>query len=176
MATLRTQRTKLFYLLSKLGRWSPFHRRARDLQNIFNYLPIHPDFASSGQPTESQFHLIKAQGFTTVINLAPHHAENALADEAGLLAKLGLNYHHIPVDFKHPTETDFAQFTQAMQTKPGKVWLHCAANMRASAFVFRYRREQLGEPLEICLQDLHRIWEPYGVWAEFIRPALALKN
>lgn len=168
---LNTLKTSLAYLLSRLGRFSPLHRGSRSLADIFNYLPISENLASSGQPTAAQFRLIMAAGFTTIINLAPDNAENALPDEAGLLASLGLSYRHIPVDFKHPQESDFSAFCDAMRNSAGKVWLHCAANMRASAFLYRYRCEVLGEEPASVEADLHNIWQPFGVWAKFIAPA-----
>jgi hypothetical protein len=48
------------------------------------------------------------------------------------------------------------------------VWVHCAANMRVSAFVYRYRREILAESDAAALKDLHRVWEPFGVWKSFV--------
>ena len=50
-----------------------------------------------------------------------------------------------------------------------KVWVHCAANMRVSAFVYRYRTEVLGESASVAAEDLRRIWEPTGVWRAFLR-------
>ena len=124
---------------------------------------------TSGQPTEAQFKLIKEAGIQRVINLAPHGVENALKDEAGTLHELGLPYVHIPVDFGDPTDDDFHQFCTAMkEAGDERLWVHCAANMRVSAFIFRYRRDVLGEDPALAEKDLHRIWQPSGVWKRFI--------
>jgi hypothetical protein len=40
--------------------------------------------------------------------------------------------------------------------------------MRVSAFVYKYRREILGESDVTALKDLHRVWEPSGVWKSFV--------
>ena len=48
------------------------------------------------------------------------------------------------------------------------VWVHCAANMRVSAFMYRYRRDVLGQDPKVLEGDLHRIWEPFGVWKAFV--------
>ncbi len=143
--------------------------KSNSLEDIFNYLPISENFVTSGQPTEEQFSLIKDAGYKEVINLAPHGAENALPDEAGLLNTLGLAYVHIPVDFKNPTEQDFQNFCNAL-TEAGdtKVWVHCAANMRVSAFTYRYRTQVLGDDAAKAGKDMNRIWKPFGVWVEFI--------
>ena len=74
-----------------------------------------------------------------------------------------------PVDFKNPTEWDYLRFCFAMKeagTLP--VWVHCAANMRVSAFLYRYRIEKLGTGREQAAADLARIWTPFGEWKSFI--------
>ena len=64
---------------------------------------------------------------------------------------------------------DAKQFCAAME-EIGKtpVMVHCAANMRVSAFVYRYRCEVLGEDPDKAIIDLHEIWEPFGVWKKFV--------
>ena len=139
------------------------------LEQIFNYLPISSTLSSSGQPTVAQFTRIAEAGFATVINLAPHGAENALEDEATVVSRLGMRYVHIPVDFKNPAEWDYLRFCFAMkETGTLPVWVHCAANMRVSAFVYRYRIEKLETGREQAAADLARIWTPFGEWKTFI--------
>lgn len=169
MPTRSTLRTILGYLRSLVTRYTPLDLSHDSLDGIYNVLPIHETLLTSGQPTEAQFRHVKDAGYQTVINLAPHSAENALPDEAATLAALGLEYVHIPVDFQRPTEDDFRAFCEAMErVRDRKVHVHCAANMRVSAFVYRYRRDVLGEDAENAARDLHRIWEPFGVWRAFI--------
>lgn len=139
------------------------------LTSIFNHLPISPRIDSAGQPTKQQFPAIRAAGFSRVINLAPHHAENAIADEREIVTALGMDYVHIPVDFEQPTEADFEQFCAALADEQhARVFVHCAANMRVSAFLYRYRTEVLGEPAETARPDLEKIWKPFGQWERFI--------
>lgn len=144
-------------------------QKQNSISDIYNYLPITDTLATSGQPSAGQFELIKQAGYDVVINLAPSHADNAIDNEAGIAAQLGLRYVHIPVDFKQPTEQDFSEFCQAMQrSAKQKVWVHCAANMRVSAFIYKYRRDILGETEAIAAKDLDKIWQPYGVWKQFL--------
>lgn len=166
---LNTVKTTLGYIRSLLGKYTPLQFRAESLGDIYNYLEINGRISTSGQPTEQQFELVKAAGFGDVINLAPHNAENALDDEAEVLVALGLGYTHIPVDFTNPTQADFEEFCVQMETKQGrKLWVHCAANMRVSAFIYRYRCEVQGEDQRTAREDLSRIWEPFGVWKDFV--------
>ena len=139
------------------------------LNQIFNYQKIDDQLSTSGQPSEGEFELIKGAGFQTVINLAPHDAENSLRDEAGLLRNLSLDYIHIPVDFFKPNETDFSTFRTVMDNhRAEKVWVHCAANMRLSAFLFRYRTEKIGVDRSLKKHELNRIWEPFDFWKPFL--------
>ena len=132
----------LGYLFTLADKYSPHRFTRKSLSSIFNYLPINSQLSTSGQPTEEQFASIKAAGFDVVINLAPHDTENSLRDEAAVVDQLAMNYIHIPVNFSKPSESKFGLFIDAMvQSKNKKIWLHCAANMRASAFLFRLFRD-----------------------------------
>jgi uncharacterized protein (TIGR01244 family) len=157
-----TLKTILGYLKSKLP-WT------NDSSEIYNHLQLTDTLATSGQPTIAQFVRIQQAGYQTVINLAPTHTENAIDNESSLVNSLGMDYVHIPVDFKQPTEQDFSQFCDAMRRSDSqKTWVHCAANMRVSAFVYRYRRDVLGQDKSEARRDLHKIWQPYGVWKQFL--------
>jgi len=166
-----TLRTVLGFLRSVLERRTPLKAAGDSIGDIYNYLRIDDRLATSGQPNEQQFALIRDAGYGTVINPAPSSVlENSLTDEGALLEDLGIEYIHIPVDFKNPTEDDFANFVHSLvENKPDqKVWVHCAANMRVSAFVYRYRCSVLGEDEVNAGTDLRKIWEPFGVWKTFI--------
>ena len=165
-----TFRTILRFFPSLFRRWGAPDLTAASVEQIYNYLPIDDRLATSGQPSERQLGAIQAAGYRAVINLAPHDAENALKDEAGALAALGLPYIHIPVDFRNPTERDFEAFCAAVAAQEGeKLWVHCAANMRVSAFVYRLRTEMRGEDAARAKADLDKIWRPHGVWRKFLR-------
>jgi hypothetical protein len=52
------------------------------------------------------------------------------------------------------------------------VFVHCAANMRVSAFMYLYRR--IHEPMneEQAKRDLYQIWIPNETWQNFIQQFL----
>lgn len=169
MAISSTIRTVFGFLSTLVTRYTPLDLSRDSLKGIFNFLPIGETILTSGQPTEAQLRIVRDAGIRHVINLAPHAAENALPDERQTLQALGMEYTHIPVDFKNPTEDDFARFCETMnRVATAPVLVHCAANMRVSAFMFRYRREVLHEDPEEIARDLHRIWQPFGVWKDFV--------
>ena len=166
---LNTLKTALGFLRTLVGKYTTIEFRSDSLQDIFNYLEISECISTSGQPTEKQFSLVKAAGFDNVINLAPHNIENSLANEAEVLSALGINYLHIPVDFGNPTDADFREFSSFLKSLENKkVWVHCAANMRVSAFIYRYRCKVLGEQSSRARKELSEIWEPFGVWKDFV--------
>ena len=164
-----TWKTSFGFLSTMLRKIGLLKNESQTLEGIYNYLPITEQLRTSGQPSEAEFNLIRDAGFTTVVNLAPHQAENSLPDEAGTLKALGIEYVHIPVDFKNPTDENFASFTEVLQRTDTPLWVHCAANMRVSAFVYRYRRDVLQLPDADIRPDLEKIWEPFGVWQKFLK-------
>ena len=166
-----TLKTTIGYLKTLVGKYTPIRVGKDYIDGIYNYRKYHDCLSTSGQPTEDQFKLVKQAGFTTVINLAPANAENALDDEKGTLSALGLEYIHIPVDFKNPTEQDFEDFVACYTPlQNSKTWIHCAANMRVSAFMYRYRRDILRIPEEEANKVMNTVWEPFGAWQKFLVP------
>jgi len=98
-----TAKTILGFLQSVLTRWFPSFAKSDDLEDIYNYLSIDGLYATSGQPSEQQLRLIHNAGYDLVVNLAPTSMlENSLIEEERILHDLGLEYIHIPVNFKNP--------------------------------------------------------------------------
>ena len=118
------------------------------VSDIHNYRQAAPDLATSGQPREDQLAAIAATGYDLVINLALHDDPRySLKDEASSVRALGMAYVHIPVQFGAPTTEDLALFFDAMDRAKGlRVWVHCAANMRVTAFLGLYWRLHEGWP------------------------------
>jgi len=139
-----------------------------ELEAIRNYRRLEPDLASAGQPEADQLELLP-EHFDCVINLARSDSPHALADEAERIAGLGLDYVHIPVDFKNPRTEDLERFFAAMQTYNAKRRLvHCALNWRASAFVFLHRVINEGHDPGRARSELHAVWQPDTTWQAFI--------
>jgi protein tyrosine phosphatase (PTP) superfamily phosphohydrolase (DUF442 family) len=147
---------------------------AASLTDIYSFHAINDRLGTAGQPTESQFRTVRDAGFEAVMNLALPTSDNALAHEGAIVTGLGMSYVHIPVDFKAPTSQDFHAFCRVMEAFDGqRVFVHCAANMRVSAFVFLYRVLHEHLPPAEAERDLHAIWQPDEVWSRFIQDQLA---
>lgn len=166
---MNTLKTVIGFLLTLIEKHTPLKLSQNSIDGIYNYLKVGQNITTSGQPTEEQFLLIRDKGYKTIINLAPRNTENSLPDEALLLSRLGLTYIHIPVNFKKPSDEDFETFSDSLnRLNLNETWIHCAANMRVSAFVYRYRCDVLHEDRNAAKNDLSKIWEPIGVWKKFI--------
>jgi protein tyrosine phosphatase (PTP) superfamily phosphohydrolase (DUF442 family) len=143
------------------------------LNEVYAYRSLGKKLGTAGQPTEKQFSAIRDAGFEAIINLALPTSDNAIANEGSTVTGLGMAYVHIPVNFQAPSALDFHAFCQvikAFEDRP--VFVHCAANMRVSAFMFLYRVLQKGMPIAEAERDLHAIWQPDEVWSRFIQEQL----
>lgn len=141
----------------------------QSLTDIYNYLQLSEQVATAGQPTAEQFVAIRDAGFKLVINLALPTSTNALANEAQIVEKLGMTYIHIPVDWENPQIQAAEQFFNVMQAHADQpVFVHCAANMRVSVFMYLYRTLYQGIDKNLAQQDLHQIWTPNETWQNLI--------
>lgn len=138
----------------------------RDLIRGIRNLYVYDDgFVSAGQPEISQFASVREAGFETVVNLRIGEPE----EEADTVRELGMEYIHIPVVWLKPTEADVAAFFAVMDEREGRpLFVHCAVNYRASAFLYLYRILRRGVNREDAEADMHEVWVPDGVWAELI--------
>lgn len=145
------------------------------LSEIRNYTWVSDRLASAGQIGYEQIPLLKEEGYEVVINLAVADRERN-GEEGFLVVDAGLTYIHIPVDWEEPTLRDVELFYDVMRANEGrKVFVHCFANMRASAFVYLYRTMVEGVPEEEARAVMAEVWDPAEVeqWADLIRRAQA---
>ena len=142
--------------------------------DIYRYRQAASDLATSGQPRQEELAAIASAGYEVVINLALHDDPRySLPDEATDVRALGLEYVHIPVRFDAPSYVELGEFFDAMDTLNGKrIWVHCAANLRVTAFLGLYRRLRQDWPIERAFELMNDVWQPNPVWAKFIRDQL----
>jgi protein tyrosine phosphatase (PTP) superfamily phosphohydrolase (DUF442 family) len=143
------------------------------LADIINYLEIDPRLGTAGQPDPDEFGDIQAAGYELVINLLPASSPDAIPEEPALVAGLGMEYLSIPVIWQQPTHENLSKFFADLHANRGrKVFVHCAMNMRVSAFVFLYRALVEGVPVATARETMQKIWEPNPVWQAFIEAEL----
>ncbi len=167
---INTVKSILRFYKSVFRKYSPIKAKDNSTESIVNHIKCNERFSFSGQPTKRQFSFIKEEGYEIIINLAPYDLlENPLKDEALIVTELGMKYVHIPVNMLNPTQEDFDEFANVINSSlDKKVWVHCAIGMRASAFLYKYRCSILGEDRETAIWNLREIWEPFGAWKKFV--------
>jgi ribosomal protein L11 methyltransferase len=134
---------------------------------------ISPQLMTAGQPRREHFPVLASGGVKTVINLAMPSSPNYLVDEAELVHANGMEYHALPIEWTRPTAADFAAFCSIMSgLGDRKCLVHCALNMRVSAFVFLWRVLRCNEDVEASARDLYAIWQPDENWTRFISEQL----
>lgn len=137
--------------------------------DIVNLLEIDDRITTSGQPMDSDFEEIAAQGFKTVINLALPTSDNAIREEGAIVTGLGMNYIHIPVVWEAPRVEQFQLFSALLETLPDdKVWIHCAMNMRVSCFIYLHSRRTAAMPEHEAKALMNQVWEPDETWTRFM--------
>jgi uncharacterized protein (TIGR01244 family) len=148
-----------------------------ELQSIRAFLLLPEGTGTSGMPEPQHFETIAKTGFRVVINLALPTSDNAMPNEGELVSTAGMSYIHIPVRFDDPRKEDYDRFERLMNAVAGSaVFVHCAANMRVSAFMFLYRlRSGIARRPEAEVM-LRKIWDPDPVWRDFINSILPPKE
>jgi protein tyrosine phosphatase (PTP) superfamily phosphohydrolase (DUF442 family) len=112
-----------------------------------------------------------------VINLAMPTSTNAIPNEGQLVTSQEIIYVHIPVKWEAPTGKDLDDFFGIMKANESKkVFVHCALNMRVSAFIYLFRVICQGVTPADAQEQLHQIWEPDGVWRDFIDNELEIRG
>ena len=81
-----------------------------------------------------------------------------------------MEYIHIPVAWENPLIDDAKDFFKIMELNvKKKLFVHCVANKRVSAFMYLYRQIYDGISNEEAKKDLHKIWIPNQIWQTFIQ-------
>jgi uncharacterized protein (TIGR01244 family) len=144
-----------------------------DLSFLPNFLEVSPRLLTSAQPLNADFARLAENGIEVIINLATPNATSYNSDEAKLVLEQGLTYVHLPVVWAVPQRRDFEAFAALLSVyKNNTVLVHCAMNMRVSAFVYAYRVKIEGEEERLARARMEEIWTPNEVWRDFLSELL----
>jgi protein tyrosine phosphatase (PTP) superfamily phosphohydrolase (DUF442 family) len=142
-------------------------------KQLVNFVAVAPGVHTSGQPSAAQLGGLKDKGYHLIINLAPPTTLGSIADEGMLVARTGISYLNIPVDWNSPRYEDFELFSSILkQTGAMRVLVHCQVNKRASVFTFLYRVVYDGADPDRAWKNVNAVWVPDEHWKEFIRMVL----
>ena len=134
-----------------------------------NLVAISDRLVTSGQPSAGWLGQLKRNGFDAVVYLAPPTVDDAVRDEALIVAGQGLTFVNLPIDFAAPADRDYEAFAALMRAfAQRRVLVHCQINLRASSLVFLYRAIALKEDPEAAYDAVTRIWKPDDVWRQFL--------
>ena len=149
------------------------YRRTANDEALVNFVAISERIHTSGQPSKVQLGELKAKGYAFIINLATPASSGSISEEGMLIAKTGISYLNIPVDFKNPGYEDFELFSNILrQSGSRRVLVHCQVNKRASVFTFLYRVVHEGVSPDHAWENVTSIWVPDPPWNDFIRMVL----
>ena len=138
-----------------------------------NFVAVSERLHTAGQPSRAQLEALKSKGYAFIVNLATPASSGAIPDEGMLIAKSGISYLNIPVDFKNPGYDDFELFSNILrQSGSRRVLVHCQVNKRASVFTFLYRVVHEGVSPDQAWGNVTSIWVPEPPWNEFVRMVL----
>ena len=145
-----------------------------NFSSLKNFRQASPALFTCGQPSEIHLALFRDKGVAVVINLALHDDPSySLDDERAVVRSLGMVYIHIPIAFDHPTQKELSQFFAAMQENDSQnILVHCAANMRVTAFLGLYWHLVKGWPREKAFGLMESVWNPDITWSSFIQESI----
>ena len=141
------------------------------MEQILNFVQLTDSVGTSGQPTAEQFADIARAGYSAVVNLAVPDSHNAVANEGSLVTATGMTYVNIPVKWDDPTLRDLQRFIRTMRAfEWERVFVHCAMNLRVSAFMYHYLTIEKGLPAAQARSPILEKWEPKmdDVWKRFL--------
>lgn len=139
----------------------------RDTTGLFRaaHAAVGDQLLIAGQPTEAALRKLKAEGFTTVINLrSPSEMANRQSvpfDEEALVRELGMRYVYLPMrgDAAYPyAPAAIESLARALEEAKGeKVLLHCTIAWRASHLWGAYLVEKKGMPVDEALRHARAV-------------------
>lgn len=90
-----------------------------------------------------------------------HNSDNALLNEGNIVASLNMKYVHLPVPFESPSPSHVRDFFSIMGAFEGKkIFVHCVANARVSAFMYQYLTLKKGLDTNIATSPILEKWLP----------------
>lgn len=139
-------------------------------QNFINYVQINEKIATSGHLNVDQIKSISGMGYSTIINLAPHSAQEILPNEGKIVATHFMTYVNIPVPYEDPQHQLKMFFAVMASLKDQKVWVHCEQNTEVAAFVYLYQRYEQRLSHDQALSEFTE-GTPDQTWLEFFETA-----
>lgn len=138
------------------------------LSPIQKFHAVDDSIATGAQPGPLDFGWLREHGFSAVVNLNLPSARNYLPDEASLVRANGMTYIDHPVDCSRLSTEVYDAFKQSLEASgKGKVFVHCAANIKSTALMHAYRVRELGHDREASLNDARQVADLEPKWFDW---------
>lgn len=139
---------------------------------IPHWMTVDDHFALGAQPDQVGIDALAREGFTLVLNLNTPDARNFWTDEARSVARAGMHYVHYPLDCSRLTRDKYEILRGILMAhRGGKVFLHCAMNVKSSGMAHVFRVRELGHDPAVSRDQMARYtpghdpkWEAF--WEE----------
>lgn len=117
-----------------------------DQTPIAHWLPVDDHLALGAQPDQNGIDWLASQGCTLVVNLNTPSARNFWPEEASRVQEAKMHYVHYPLDCSELSEEKYELLRGILAShREGKVFLHCAMNVKSSGMAHIWRVRELGE-------------------------------
>ncbi|WP_415402163.1 protein tyrosine phosphatase family protein [Tateyamaria sp. SN3-11] len=130
-----------------------------DITDARNFYEYSDNVLTAGQPTADQLSTAVEDGIEVVISVVPENESIYNPKQKDILQAQGIEYIHVPVNWRSPDDAEFDRFLEAMNSVGDrKVLVHCWANARASALVYAHRAIEAPETQTAELENLNWVW------------------
>jgi uncharacterized protein (TIGR01244 family) len=164
-------------LASQQGR-EKLDKIEKELQaDVPKILCINEKFATAGQPTDTAFAKLAANGFKSVLSLRTGSEGVDLDRERSLVEAAGMRYIGLPVVSSAPRPEQVDEFFKAVQDSANQPMLiHCGSANRVGAFWMIYRAVVQNVPENEALEEATRIGLVSPVLKSFAQEQIAKRK
>jgi protein-tyrosine phosphatase len=143
------------------------------MERIPNFTQISENLALGGQPPEPYFSVLQKVGFQLIVHLQIKNLDLVIRGEEMIVAKAGMLYEHIIIDYDAPCREVFLSLSQILTTYRGlKIFVHCTAGFCSSALIIPYLVKYHGLSLEEANAAVVD-WTIPPLWKNVIEEVLA---
>src|SRR5262249_41774205 len=164
--------TVLAQQMPKTERQAQMEQALKD--DIPKILCLNDQVTTAGQPKDTAYEKLAANGFRTVLNLRTDKEGVDLNHERELIEKAGMKYINIPVVSSDPKAEQVDEFLKVVKDKANyPVLIHCAGANRVGAFWMIYRVIEFDWSEEKALAEATQIGLTSPVLKKFAQDYIA---
>ena len=137
-------------------------------------LCVSDQVTTAGQPKDTAYEKLAANGFRAVLNLRTDKESVDLSHERELVEKAGMKYINIPVNGADPKKEQVDEFLKVVKDKANyPLLIHCASANRVGAFWMIYRVVEFDWSEEKALEEATQVGLTSPVLKKFAQDYIA---